>query len=101
MLGRDTQVFDHGVLEGTRDGRIEEDVLGGQNVAEGETLVGRDDDVVQMLGSDAVGEVGECTAVVGEEEVQVGKTGKEARVDHTGNRTASVKWEFLNDWKLV
>lgn len=69
MLGRDAEVFHDRVLEGTRDGSVEKDVLGGQNVAEGETLVGGDNDVVQVLGSDAVGEVGECTAVVGEEEV--------------------------------
>jgi hypothetical protein len=101
MLGRDAEVFHDRVLEGTRDGSVEKDVLGGQNIAECETLVGGDDDVVQVLGSDAVREVGKCTTIVGEEEVQVGKTGKEARVDDTRDRTASVKGEFLNDWSDV
>ena len=101
MLGRNAQILDHRVLEGTRNGGIEEDVLCGEDVAEGKTPVGRDDDVVQVLGTDAVGEVGECTPIVGEEKVQVGEAGEEARIDDTRNRTARVKGEFLDNLRGI
>lgn len=71
VFNGDVQVFDQRVLHRAGDAGVQIDVGGAQDLSERLAGVRLGDDIVQVLGSDAVGEERERAAIVREEEADV------------------------------
>lgn len=72
MFDRNLEVFDQRILHGARDAGVKVDPAGAEDLAHGFARIGLGNDIVQVLDADAISEVREGPAVVGEEEVDLG-----------------------------
>lgn len=74
MFCRNPQIFNKRILKSARDAGVEVDIFLSNDVAQCQPSISRNDDIVEMLSTNSIGQVRECAPIMREQEAEVRKT---------------------------